>query len=375
MAELEKELQYYKEMYEIEKETNELNEIKLKELDSLNAQDKQKYERELTDWKLKYRKLETSQSTQKTNETASQALRQRIRQLENEITSLTDRVRIAENSATKLEEDCRAKEFKIKEQQKDYEICLSKCNALELMLMTQSQMDGSISLGQSMCADVSEPTCESPNGKVLNFGEYAVDKHCSPNTDTTCDTAPQSPSLVENNKEALNGFSNDTPTALPNKTAKLNGKTDHKNGSETAENFPNFSNFLELDKARAYCQTNQNDVESLLKFADMVRAVRMADDDTFAAKPSRRSETSATGRIPLAVMSGMDYLRDLQRHFSELTSPKQCSRIGSLIFVCNLPVVCHLYFVLLNQKNIFVAFRILDLSIQVHFFCFMYTNK
>jgi hypothetical protein len=37
-----------------------LNEIKLKELDSLNAQDKQKYERELADWKLKYRKLETS---------------------------------------------------------------------------------------------------------------------------------------------------------------------------------------------------------------------------------------------------------------------------------------------------------------------------
>lgn len=57
------------------------------------------------------------------------------------------------------------------------------------------------------------------------------------------------------------------------------------------------------------CLAHSNDVESLLKFADMVRAVRMADDETITEKPNRRSVNSTPSRIPLAVMSGMDYLR------------------------------------------------------------------
>jgi hypothetical protein len=46
----------------MEKETNELNEIKLKELDSLNAQDRQKFEREIADLRAKCRRLEQTQN-------------------------------------------------------------------------------------------------------------------------------------------------------------------------------------------------------------------------------------------------------------------------------------------------------------------------
>jgi hypothetical protein len=60
ISELEAELQYYKEMYEIEKESNELNDIKLKEFDLMNAQDRQRHEREMTDMRAKLRKLELS---------------------------------------------------------------------------------------------------------------------------------------------------------------------------------------------------------------------------------------------------------------------------------------------------------------------------
>jgi len=329
LDEVEKELQYYKEMFEIEKETNELNEIKLKELDLMNTQDRQKHEREMSDLKLKFRRLETSLNAQKTNESASNAFRQRIRQLEVEVSSLTERVRIAENLATKYEEDCRAKDFKIREQVKDYEICLSKCNALELMLMSNSQMESSISLGQSITADGGDHALDSPNGKVLNFGDYVVDKHCSPNTDTTCDTAPQSPSIVDEQRKSdslnVNGFDNAKKNATVNGTSHSNGKTEclsvqNKEIQASAENFPNFSNFLDLDKARTYCQSHPSDVENLLKFAEMVKLVRAADNETY--KSNRLSDGGSSGRIPLAVMSGMDYLRDLQRHFSELASSK-----------------------------------------------------
>lgn len=51
-----------------------------------------------------------------------------------------------------------------------------------------------------------------------------------------------------------------------------------------------------------------NDIENLLKFADMVRTIRPSG--TESVKTNRLSGASASpGRIPLAVMSGIDYLK------------------------------------------------------------------
>lgn len=107
----------------------------------------------------------------------------------------------------------------------------------------------------------------------MRIAEYLNDKHCSPHTDTTCDTAPQSPSLNDVHKnEAINGFTSSTSKDSnlkknsnflkilaksinsTNNNIELNGKDDHLNDQVSAENFPDFSNFLELDKARNYCQ-------------------------------------------------------------------------------------------------------------------------
>ena len=50
-----------------------------------------------------------------------------------------------------------------------------------------------------------------------------------------------------------------------------------------------------------------NDVESLLKFADMVRAVRTTESNS-TPKATRSSE-GLSGRISLAVLNGMDSLK------------------------------------------------------------------
>ncbi|KAI6188710.1 hypothetical protein M3Y98_00383200 [Aphelenchoides besseyi] len=263
-AELEKELQYFKEMYEIEKETNELNEIKLAELNSLNAQDLKKHEREKLELQAKLRRLENATNMQRTNDTANAVFRQRIQQLELEVTSLTDRVRIAENMATKLEEDCRAKDFKIREQQKEYDICLSKCNALELMLMSNSQMDNSISIN-SVAGDHGDGSEGLGNTQTQDY----IDKH-SPNTDTTCDTVPDSP---------------------------INSRAELKH----TENSP-YS--LQLNE-------HPNSIDGLLKLAEMIRTIR---NENHVLKTS--ISLDGVGRTPLAVLTGKD--KDLQRLLAEL---------------------------------------------------------
>ncbi|KAI6239140.1 hypothetical protein M3Y99_00617600 [Aphelenchoides fujianensis] len=266
-AELEQELQYYKEMYEIEKETNELNEIKLAELNSLNAQDRQRYERELVDLRAKMRRLENSLHNQKSSESA--------------VASLTERVRIAENAATKLEEDCRVKDFKIREQQKDYDLCLSKCNALELMVMTTSQIDGSISINHSV-GDPFEGVESPSNGHLRD-----EDKH-SPNTDTTCDTLPESPAITTRRSRST--------------TATTRGP------------FISVPKFVDINGARAFCEEHSDNVEALLLFADMIRSVRSENHGL----KSSRSMDSTSGRIPLAVIGSLESIKDLQRRFAEL---------------------------------------------------------
>lgn len=138
-----------------------------------------------------------------------------------------------------------------------------------------------------------------------------------PNSVYLGDTAPQSPTVDANTSlNVLNSRNS------PNKTADFpvvnsissNGRADPKDTTNSTENFPNFSNFLEIDKARAYCQgssnkylskraylAHPNDVENLLKFSEMVRAIRTADSDSLSK--NRRPDGSTTGRIPLAVVT------------------------------------------------------------------------
>ncbi|KAI6201952.1 hypothetical protein M3Y96_00897000 [Aphelenchoides besseyi] len=300
-AELEKELQYFKEMYEIEKETNELNEIKLAELNSLNAQDLKKHEREKLELQAKLRRLENATNMQRTNDTANAVFRQRIQQLELEVTSLTDRVRIAENMATKLEEDCRAKDFKIREQQKEYDICLSKCNALELMLMSNSQMDNSISIN-SVAGDHGDGSEGLGNTQTQDY----IDKH-SPNTDTTCDTVPDSPI----NSRAELKHTENSPYSL-----QLNG---HDRNSNCTSNFQlngffvSLPEFVDVNVARNFCQQHPNSIDGLLKLAEMIRTIR---NENHVLKTS--ISLDGVGRTPLAVLTGKDKVKDLQRLLAEL---------------------------------------------------------
>ncbi|KAI6218430.1 hypothetical protein M3Y95_01163300 [Aphelenchoides besseyi] len=297
-ADLEKELQYFKEMYEMEKETNELNEIKLAELNSLNAQDLKKHEHEKLELQAKLRRLENAANMQRTNDTANAVFRQRIQQLELEVSSLTDRVRIAENMATKLEEDCRAKDFKIREQQKEYDICLSKCNALELMLMSNSQMDNSISINSATGDHVD-------GSEGLQTQDY-VDKH-SPNTDTTCDTVPDSPI----NSRAELKHTENSPYSL-----QLNG---HDRNSNCTSNFQlngfsvSLPEFVDVNVARNFCQQHPNSIDGLLKLAEMIRTIR---NENHVLKTS--ISLDGVGRTPLAVLTGKDKVKDLQRLLAEL---------------------------------------------------------
>ncbi|CAD5219221.1 unnamed protein product [Bursaphelenchus xylophilus] len=320
VSKLEQELNYYKELYELEKETNELNDMKLKELNVANTQDRQKFEMERYKLKAEIRKLETERDRRKEDDSASTLYRQRIHQLEKEVNNLHERVRIAENMATKLEETCRAKDFEYSELQKDYELCLARCNALELQLMSMSQNFDSTSLSNSVL---------SLNGDLhhTSKGLGSESLRASESEDTPSQnghpTPVPSPPLPSPNNGATENSSeeNENPSPIQHLKAQL-----AKRISENSTDGLHVLKDVDMNMARTYCEAHPNDIDALLRFADLIRTIRfdslkgnVSNLDSKSAPLERRSAPSPS-RIPRAVQMGMDSLKDLQRRFNELTT-------------------------------------------------------
>ncbi|CAD5213687.1 unnamed protein product [Bursaphelenchus okinawaensis] len=300
IAKLEQELSYYKELYEVEKETNELNDIKIKELNMANNQDRQKFEMERYKLKNDIRKLETERDRRKEDDSASTLYRQRIHQLEKEVNNLHERVRIAENMATKLEETCRAKDFEYAELQKDYELCLARCNALELQLMSMSQNFDSSSLSNSVLS--LNATDKEPSDSLRpSESEDTPSQNGHP-------TPVPSPPLPSPNNGANSSAENENPSPIEQLKAQLTKRVSDE-GHVLKD--------VDMNMARNYCESHPNDIDALLRFADLIRTIRFdslkTNVPTLDKSPLERRSAPSPSRIPRAVQMGMDSLKSLRK--------------------------------------------------------------